>query len=225
MITPRYYFANDFLQFHDYLKEQPHTIKQLQNGEYLWAPNEPLTHTYYIETGIIETMVEHEDGHQKILSFHGGGTVFPGCHQANYKIEQSIVSRALSDVTVMSFLRDDFYAMFQSNKELNAQVFEWYAMYINLLIYETAHQEYNNTFLKLCNLLYLFSKHTASVRSNRIDLTQETIAHILTVNRVNVAKNLARLRKEKIIKTHRSWIEVIDFEALKSYCSNETIES
>ena len=98
-------------------------------------------------------------------------------------------------------------------------------MYINLFIYESAHQDYNNAFIKVCNLLYLFSIHSPTRTPHRIDLTQQDIADILTISLVNVTNNLARLRKEKIIASHRKWIEITDYPKLVSYCSNETLNS
>ena len=94
-----------------------------------------------------------------------------------------------------------------------------------LLLYESAHQDYNSSFVKLCNLLYLFTQNSPGGRTDRIDLTQENIAEILTVTRVNAARSLGRLRDEKIIVPHRRWIEIIDQKALEAYCSLETLQS
>ena len=221
MLIPRYYFADDYEQFYEYFLTQPHIKRTFQKNDYLWNSGENINCVYYIISGIVQTLVQHEDGYQKILHVHGKGTVFPGCQKSAFKIEKSIVTKALSEVSVLEFTREEFYRMFQENKELNAQVFETYAMYINLFIYETAHQEYNNSFIKLCNLLYLFSIN--SPQKNKVELTQENISDILTLNRVNTAKNLARLRNEQIIISHRKWIEIIDIDALQSYCSYETV--
>lgn len=113
--------------------------------------------------------------------------------------------------------------MYQENMELNSQVLETYSMYINLLIYESAHQDYNSAFEKICNLLYLFSLHGAT--PGRIDLTQQDIADILSVSLPNVTGNLARLRREGIIVSHRKWIEITDFPRLAACCSSETLKS
>ena len=50
---------------------------------------------HYILSGAAENYVEHENVHRKIISFHGSGTVFPGYHQHDYKIERSIVTKAI----------------------------------------------------------------------------------------------------------------------------------
>lgn len=222
MLIPRYYFAQDYAELHDYFLTIPHRRRMIHKGEFLWKPGKFIEHVYYIESGISQTLVEHEDGYQKILFFHSSGTVFPGCHESLFKIEKSIITKALSDMEVLEFTRTQFHQMIQENMRLNAIVLESYAMYINLLIYETAHQEYNNSFIKLCNLLYLFSQNSPEGRTLRISLSQEDIANILTINRVNAAKNLSRLRNEGIIRSHRKWIEIIDIAALEAYCSMET---
>lgn len=224
MLIPRYFFANDYEVLYSYFLSQPHKRKSFIKNEYLWSPGEPIKRVYYIESGITQTSVIHEDGYQKILFFHSNGTVFPGCHQSVFKIESSIVTRALSPLKTLEFNITDFYKMFQENRQLSSIAFESYAMYINLLIYETAHQEYNNSFIKLCNLLYLFAQHSTTGKTNKIDLTQAEIAEILTINRVNAAKSLSILRDKKIIVPHRRWIEIIDFTALEAYCSLETLQ-
>lgn len=222
MLIPRYYFTNEYKDFYEYLLSKPHTEKKFSAGEYLWNLDKIIEKIYYIKSGITQTYIEHEEGYRKIISFHGEGTVFPGYHSLSFKIEKSIVTLALSDVETLEFSKEEFAQMLQENQQLNTQILNWYASYVNLLLYETAHQEYNSTFLKLCNLLYLFSQNSSE--KNIIELTQENIASILAVNRVNAAKNLARLRDEKIIIPHRKRLEIIDMPKLMKYCSLETLK-
>ena len=225
MLIPRYFFSDDYTEFYDYFLSCPHRRRTFQKGDIIWNLGETIRYVYYIESGIAKIFVEHEDGYHKILHFHSDGTVFPGCQNSAFKIESSIGTEALSKVEVLEFTRENFYQMYQENMALNARILETYSMYINLFIYESAHQDYNNAFIKICNLLYLFSVHSPTGTPNRIDLTQQDIADILTISLVNVTNNLARLRKEKIIASHRKWIEITDYPKLISYCSNETLNS
>ena len=55
-------------------------------------------------------------------------------------------------------------------------------------------------------------------------VTQEDLADILGVSRVNLARNLAALRAEGLICTHRRCIEVLDAKALARHCSLETLQ-
>ena len=221
MLIPRYYFSNDYVDFYDELLKQPHTKRKIYKNTYLWKPGEFIQNIYYIESGICLTSATHEDGHQKILYFTSKGSLAPGFHNSQFKIEKSITIKAITEMEVIEFSRKDIYNMYLTNPQFSAIVFENYAKLINLLIYETAHQEYNNSFLKLCNTLYLFSKNHRS--TNEIKLSQENIADILAINRVNVAKCLSRLRDEGVIIPHRNWIEIIDSKKLEDYCSQETL--
>ena len=225
MLIPRYYFSNDFRDFQKYFFSQPHTVRTFRKNEYLWNYGEPVTHIFYIMSGVARTTLEHENGSRKISSFHSEGTVFPGCHRSVFKIEQSIATAALTDMETLCFSNDDFLKMLTENPQLMLSTVDWYASYINLLLYESAHQDYNSSFVKLCNLLYLFSRNSPTGERGRIDLTQESIAEILAVTRISAARCLGRLRDEKIIIPHRSWIQIIDQKALEAYCSSETLQS
>lgn len=60
----------------------PHKEVAFHTGEFL-------TNIFYFCSGVAQAFVEHEDGHKKILSFHGTGTVFPGFQKTDFKIEKS----------------------------------------------------------------------------------------------------------------------------------------
>ena len=224
MLIPRYYFSHDYEEFYEYLVSCPHKPMHFEKGDYLWKPGDFVKQVYYIKSGIALTSLEHENGARKICSLHSEGTVFPGAHQSVFKIERSIITTALSDMDVLCFSNKDFLDVLCQNQALMLRTIDWYATYINLLLFEGAHQDYNNSFVKLCNLLYLFSQNAPDGNTHKISLTQENIAEILTVTRVNAAHNLSRLRDEQIIAPHRKWIEILNLEALESYCSLETLK-
>lgn len=219
MLTPRYLFTGDFAAFEAYFRAQPHRERTFQRGDYLWAPGEPFRELHYILSGVAQTSTAHENGRRKITSFHGSGTVFPGYHQQDFRIEGAIATVALTDMQTLSFTKEQFGRMFAENAPLAAQVVEWYATYVNLLLYETAHQEYNSTFRKLCNLLYLLAAHQPEAA---LDMTQDDLADLLGVSRVQLTRALAALRGQGIIRTHRGRVEIADLSALAQHCSVET---
>ena len=224
MLIPRYYFSDDFKEFQELFFSYPHEKKRFRSNDYLWNFDEPLTHFHYILSGAAMTVLEHENGSRKISSFHSQGTVFPGYHRSAFKIEQAIATIALSEMETLCFSQEVFCRMLTENPPLMLSTLDWYASYINLLLYESAHQDYNSSFIQLCNLLYLFTQNSPASDPRRIDLTQENLAEILALTRVNVARNLARLRQENIIIPHRRWIQVVDQKALEPYCSLETLK-
>ncbi len=225
MELPRYYFGNDYKQFEGYFLSKNPFYRHFTKGSILWTSGETLRTVYYIRSGLMLTSVEHEDGYKKNLSFHGSGTVFPGCHETVFKIEQSLICKALSDMEVLVFSRDEFYRMYQQNMELRSQVLEWYAMYINLLIYGYAHQDYNDAFTQLCNFLYIYIHHAPESENNMIiPLSQEMLGDFLGINRVHISNLMRRLKKEEILITKRNRLEIIGYDKLLEYCSSESLK-
>lgn len=222
MLTPRCFFSEDFRSFQDYFFSQPHRRRTFARGDYLWRPERPFESVHYILSGVSQNYVEHENGRRKIISFHGPGTLFPGYHRQDYKIERSLITRALSPMEVLEFSKEEFRLMFAHNGDLSAAVVEWYAMYVNLLLYDTAHQEYNSSFLKLCNLLYLLADSPVGGRQGVLYLTQDDLADLLGISRANLTRGLAQLRRQGILRTRRGLVELLDLPALAQCCSEET---
>ena len=223
MQTPRYIFADDFSAFETYFKSVPGRRRSFKKGDSLWAAGQPFSPVYYILSGLALTCIHHEEGHRKILSFHGKGTVFPVYHGNRFKIERSIATQALEDVEALEFSPPQFRRMMEESFPLTETVIDWYASYVNLLLYETAHQEYNSAFIKLCNLLYLLAEREETEAGPVIYLSQEELADILAANRVNLSRNLSRLRQEGVIATSRKQIRILRPYLLAARCSSETL--
>lgn len=223
MLTPRYFFSDDFRPFYEYFLSQPHVERSFQRGEYLWEPGEPYEKIHYIISGASIHYADHENGRRKIISFHGPGTVFPGYRQYDYKIELSLTTEALSEMRVLEFSLPQFQRMFESNKELSEQVVNWQSMYINRFLFETIHQEYNPSLVKVCNLLYLLTVNQPSNSGLIIDHTQNELGEILGLSRIQISRELAELRGRGIISTNRGKILVTDLPALTEMCSSETL--
>ena len=223
MLTPRYFFAEDFRPFYDYFLSQPHVRRTFRRGDYLWAPGEPYEKLHYSISGTAVHFADHETGRRKIISFHGPGTVFPGYRNQDFKIELSLITVALSDMEVLEFTLPQFQQMFESNTALSEQVVNWHAMYINRLLFETVHQEYNSSFVKICNLLYLLAVNQPAGSGPVIDMTQEELAELLGLSRIQLTRGLSALRQRNLISTARGKIHVTDLSALAELCSSETI--
>lgn len=223
MLTPRYFFHDDFSELAGYFESRPHVRRQIRRGDYLWLPGEPFARIHFILSGVAQNYIEHENGRRRILSFHGRGTVFPGYHGRDYRIERSIVTRAVSEMEVLEFTRAQFAAMFEENAALRRIQLDWYATYVNLLLYDAAHQEFNSARIQLCNLLYLLQGGEADPQ-RLPDVTQDELSDILGMSRVNLARTLAQLREEVILRTQRRRIEILDPAGLRASCSLETLD-
>ena len=94
-------------------------------------------------------------------------------HRMDYRIELSLETVAMADMSVLEFSVDQFSNMFEENTALGQQVVNWYSMYVNLLLFENIHQEFNPSQIRLCNLLYLLSVSQPANSGLLIEMTQE----------------------------------------------------
>ena len=223
MLTPRYYFADDFRDFCDYFRTQPHRERAFRKGDYLWRPGQPYDRLHYFISGAAMHFAEHESGRRKIISFHGPGTVMPGYHTTDFKIERSLTTVALSEIRALEFTVSQFRAMFEANAALSERVVNWYSKYVNLFLFETIHQEFNPSQVKLCNLLYLLTINQPANSGLVIEMAQEDLADILGMSRVQITRELAVLRSKGILATTRGRLTVTDLPALAALCTDETV--
>ena len=223
MLTPRYYFAEDFRGFYHYFLAQPHEEKIFRKGELLWRPGQPCDRIHYSISGAAVRFAEHETGKRKIISFHGPGTVYPGYHTTDFRIELSLTTAALSEIRALELTIPQFKAMFESNTALAEQVVNWYSMYVNRFLFETIHQEFHSSQVKLCNLLYLLTMNQPANSGPVIEMTQEDLADLLGISRVHVTRELAQLRRRGILTTTRGKLTITDLPALAGLCTDETV--
>ena len=121
-----------------------------------------------------------------------------------------------------------FQEMFRSNPDLAETVVNWYSMYVNRFLFETTHQEFNPSRVKLCNLLYILAtSKPADGREGKsiaaLEITQENLADLLGISRVQVTRVLSWLRGQGILSTARGRITILDLPALASLCTDETL--
>lgn len=223
MLVPRYYFADDFCAFYQYFLSQPHTERTFQKGDYLWKPGQPYDRIQYYVSGASVHFSDHESRHRKIISFHGPGTILPGYHTTDFRIELSLSTVALSNMKVLEFTIPQFKAMFESNAALAENIVNWYSKYVNRFLFETIHQEFNSSQVKLCNLLYLLTMNQPANSGLTIEMTQENIADLLGMSRVQITRELTDLRSQGILATARGRLTVTDIRALASLCTEETM--
>lgn len=223
MLKPRYYFADDFASFYEYFLSQPHKERLFKKGEYLWKPDQPYDRIQYYVYGASFHFAEHESGRRKIISFHGKGTIFPGYHTTDFRIELTITTVALSEIKVLEFTISQFKAMFDSKVKLAQSVVNWYSKYINRFLFETIHQEFNSSQVKLCNLLYLLTLNQPSNSGLEIQMTQEDIADLIGMSRVQITRELTELRDKGILATTRGKITITNIKELASLCTDETM--
>ena len=96
-------------------------------------------------------------------------------------------------------------------------------MYVNRLLFETVHQEYNTSLVKICNLLYLLTAGQTAGTGPEVETTQGELAELLGLSRVQFTRGLSELRSRRIVSTSRGRIQVTDLAALAELCTSEVL--
>lgn len=223
MLTPRYFFSNDFKEYEQLFYSKSKTLLNFKSGEYLCGVDSNFESIYYIIDGTIKLSILHESGHEKCISFHGTGDIQPYYYSLNFKLERSLLLTAITDVTVLSFNKNDFYNIIKENHELYDSLLNGFVKLVNLLMCETTSLLYDSGLIKVCNFLYSFLQVGLST-NNIINISQHDLSTIVGMNRINTAKYLKKLRDEKIIATSRNKITILNKEKLYNLCSDEYID-
>lgn len=221
--TPRYLF-NDFLAFAEPgLSRLPFTEGVFLPGEALWDLGEGVYCIDVITRGIVSVSVVHEKGYRKLLYLMGPESVFPGPHLHDFKIERSIQAVAVTETHTRRYDRDDFHKAVINSPELASAVIELYASWINLHIFESAHQSFNSLETKLCNLLYLLSEESES-GDGVIRISRSELADILCTSRESLSRKLNQLASRGLLNLSRNAIAVVDRNGLAQLCSYEALD-
>ncbi|MBK5244739.1 MAG: Crp/Fnr family transcriptional regulator [Eubacteriaceae bacterium] len=216
----QYYFSDDFLAFEDYFSKIEHKVRKYKINEPVNAFGEPMDEMYYILNGTMSASVLHESGNVKTSSFYGKGYLAPLYFPGDLSIMRSTAFTAISELEVYVFNRNTFDQYINSNPELNIAMYKAYIKLVSLSSQELANQLFSTGMEKICNFFYIYLDNTKS-NENIINLSQNAIQEIVGLNRGNVAKYLRILRNEKVIKTQRNKIVILNMEKLRNYCSKQ----
>lgn len=220
MLTPRYFYTDDFSQFHSYFCHSPMCGRLFKRASTFGSRAALMKNTLHRFRGgnaLCRPRKRAPENYQ--LSWRR--YCFPGYRQNDYKIELSLTTAALSDMEVLEFTKRQFRTMFETNAALAETVVDWYSSYVNLFLFETVHQEYNPSLIKICNLLYLLTVSQSFRSGPVLGMTQDELAELLGLSRVQITRGLSELRSRKIISTGRGKIEVLDLSGLAELCTNE----
>ena len=223
MITPRYYFNGDFIKYENILRSIKHTVETCHKGDVLCDVDSNFQCSYYILKGSLKLSVLHGSGREKVISFYGPGNLEPLYYPIEFQLEKSLIYTAMNDVEVWVFNKKDIGKLAKENNDFNTSLLEGMVKLVNLLICDMSSALYDNGLIKISNFLY--SYYIAGNRKeNAIELTQDELASVAGMNRINTAKHLKELRERGIIKTERNKIVVLKLEELHKLCSDEFVE-
>ncbi|MDO5294706.1 MAG: Crp/Fnr family transcriptional regulator [bacterium] len=215
----KYYFEHDFSKFETLIqaydiKEKSYSAKQLVSSQ-----NETLRYGYFIKSGVLKLSIGHECGNEKTLALFGPGSIFPiGVNEHHYTMEYAMSEEAFTDLLVYEFEYMELKKIALKHPEFSLRMLEHYCDFTSFLFYEISSLSNEQSFLKICNLIYALSK-TGLYSDNFIPMTQYEIASFSGFSKIQVARVYQQLKEQQVIETKRNGFYIINLSLLQSLCS------
>lgn len=224
MDTPKFFFTNEYQQFRSLLKQHSCSERFYPKGDTVFSSETDLDFCLYIDKGLVAYSILHDSGAQKLLFYHGEGSLFPTYKSPKtYAIGE--VAYAITDVTGFVISQVDLQHLIDHNIALTKCVLNNYLEMFNFLIFDIMNQCHNTSYVRVCNLLYLYleSRRKTEPSACMIYITQDELAQFIGVSRVQVSNVFKMLRNEGILENSRGKIKILDVDRLKENCSSEII--
>ena len=219
MLQPRYLFTQDFPVFRTALLSLPHRVRRFERGESLWAAGTPFEKIFFFDAGLARTSIISVSGSNRVIAWQGPGTMFPVIHRNRFEIETRHLTEAVTAVAALEFSAVDIEAYLRGSADFALATIDWYAKFVNLLLYSAADVSTSpNTLTALAStLLLLFRNEAGAVMAtnNLLKITQSELAALLGVDRASLVRALSALRKKGAVATLRGAIKLLSPEILQ----------
>ena len=206
MLQPRYLFTQDFSVFRTALLSLPHRVRRFERGESLWAAGAPFEKIFFFDSGLARTSIISASGSNRVIAWQGPGTMFPVIHRNRFEIETRHLTEAVTAVAALEFSAVDIEAYLRDSADFALATIDWYAKFVNLLLYSAADVSTSpNTLTALAStLLLLFRNEAGAVLAtdNLLKITQSELG----VDRASLVRALSALRKKGAVATLRGAI-------------------
>lgn len=217
MILPRYYFEGDFKSFEDLIencKLEKVKIKKGNELKYLYKHK-----SIYIKSGMIKLSICNEDGFESVIMFSGSGSIYPvTCLEEQFTIEQFMMLKTVVDTEIIVFPKEKISEFIMKSSDFAVAAINFNSKIINSLLTKNILGSYENSEQSITSFLYSYIKYNPN-DNNIVDFTQEEIASVVGISRMQVTRILGSLRKRGIVKTERGKVIILDMEMLEENCA------
>jgi len=217
MILPRYYFEGDFKPFEDLIencKLEKVKIKKGNELKYLYQHK-----SIYIKSGMVKLSISNEDGFESVIMFAGSGSIYPmTCLEEQFTIEQFMLLKTVVDTEIIVFPKEKIFEFIMKSSDFAVAAINFNSKIINSLLTKNILGSYENSEQSISSFLYSYIKYNPN-NNNIVDFTQEEIASVAGISRMQVTRILGFLRERGIVKTERGKVIILDMEMLEENCA------
>ena len=224
MPLPNYYRYGDLKEYEDVFL-QGKEVKKVKKSEILKSYSDNVEHYYYLKRGLIKVKACHIDGYEKIMHITGAGCMEPVFSFEDIPIwRENFQYEAYMDIEVTAFTKQEVIQRLEKYPGLLRKMYNNAVKSLYSSDFNTMRILYDEGFRRMCDFLY-YHLHDHKVIHNhercQMVITQNDMASMIGIDRVNANRMLQQLRNEGIIEMQRKHIVIRDKDKLALYCSND----
>ena len=155
---------------------------------------------------------------RRTTAWHGPGTMFPVAHSTMFELESSITAEAITDVAALEFPNAAILGAIRENPDFAIATIDWYAKFVNLLLFAASRLAYAKAITALATVLLLLFENEPEARlgtSGVLRVTQNELAQLLGIDRGSLVRAATHLRQAGAVETGRGVIRLLSLERLR----------
>lgn len=222
MLSPRYYYCNDFTPFERSIEKLSKQVQKHTKGTLL--PQLEMQEAYYIKKGILKWYMSNEAGNIQTILFCGAGSIMPlQLSTEKFTLENILFLEAMTDVELLLLSPEEIQNFTFGNQNMVKAVAAYYNKICNTLLSRIYLHSFNCSVGLVASVIYILDSDI-SVRKFYPQITQEELSSLTGISRAQTARALKQLREDGIIETKRQNIIIQDKKKLLEICCLTSIE-
>lgn len=192
-----------------------------KKGEFIVRPGEKPSAVFFIEEGLVKAYDITKYGEENLLIIRREHEIFPIIRPITGQ-GPSVIYEALSPVTVHRIDQQFYLEQVSKKPELLTPLFDMVIEMYQIHSERIINLEYRTARERLVSFLLTMAKRFGEKQSDEtvkitVPLRQQDIASSINTSRETASRELSRLEQKGLVKTHQSYITLLDMKKMWAY--------
>ncbi len=190
-----------------------------KKNEVILRGDEAPSGIFYLNKGYVKNYAFSENGDEFTFILYRKGDFFPISWTFNQTRKPYFIE-TLTQCVIYKRDRKEFLEFLTENPDVLLYITGRITKRFDGLLVRMEHMAFGNAYKKVCSILYILTERFGKERNGNdviidMPLTHKDIANLLGVARETVSVEIAKLKKERIIKNVGKHIYILDLKSLK----------
>lgn len=190
-----------------------------KKGEVILRGDEIPSGIYFLNKGFVKTYSFSENGDEFTFIIYRKNDFFPIAWTFN-ETRKPYFIETITQSVIFKRDREEFLEFLKNNPDVLLYIVSKITRRFDGLLERMEHMAFGNAYKKVCSILYVLSERFGKEVNHKnivieMPLTHKDIANLLGVARETVSVEIAKLKKDKIIKNSGKHIYILNIRKLK----------